>query len=110
MILNEDYDFLRDAPPQVKNSFKGGYAVKGMLWPGERLYRYTTAGHNEPIGRDWMPKDTYAQFEDWSKRTGIPLPVIARNRLAITYECSKQIDRLCVVEPKRQVYGFAGPA
>jgi hypothetical protein len=125
MILNDDYEFNRDAPAQVKSAFKFS-PQRVLLKPPEKLYRILTpAGVAEvkaKAGRDnvkadpnevgawWMTGKIFDQIIKTSNLYGHNLAEIVRSRMAISTDFSPTMNALCIVELKRDMYAFEGLA
>ncbi len=125
MILNEDYNFNRDAPADVKSAFKFA-PERVLLNHSERLYRILTPAAvaevkdksssanpkvdpNE-VGSWWMTGKIFGQIINTSKEYGQGLSEIVRSRMAISMDFSSTMNALCIVELKRDMYAFEGLA
>ncbi len=125
MILNEDYDFNRNAPIDVKEAFKVP-PQKVLLKPPERLYRILTpagvADVKNKVGRDavkvdpnevgfwWMRGKTFGSLIKSSRQYGQGLSEIVRSKMAISIEFSPTMNALCIIELKRDMYAYEGIA
>lgn len=125
MVLNETYDFNRDAPLNVKNAFKTP-PQKVLLKPPERLYRILTpagvadvknklGGDNfgpdpNEVGLWWMRGKTFGNIVKTSKQHGQGLSEVVRSKMAISIEFSPTMNALCIIELKRDMYAFEGLA
>ena len=125
MILNQDYDFMRDAPQGVKDAFKSP-PRKVLLRVGQKLYRILTpAGVAEirskawvdslkpdpnEVGQWWMTQKTFKHLVEVSKRQGTGLSDVVRAQLAISQDFSKTMNALCIIRMKRDMYAFEGIA
>ena len=125
MILNEHYNFNRDAPADVKSAFKFP-PQRVLLEPPEKLYRILTpaavaevkdkaSGTNpkvdpNEVGSWWMTGKIFGQIINASKQYGQNLSEIVRSRMAISLDFSSTMNALCIVELKRGVYAFEGLA
>ncbi|HEV2491790.1 MAG TPA: hypothetical protein VG204_01820 [Terriglobia bacterium] len=109
MILNEDYDFDRQTPPDVLLSFRTPPG-RVLLEPEEKLYRFVTMGHNETIAGFWIPGDSYERLETWSRQLGMPIQHLARSTLAVMMEWNPKMNAVSIVELKLGAYGLRGPA
>jgi hypothetical protein len=84
--------------------------------PSERLYRLVTIVERGFDGQHilaspwWIPPATYAQITKTAYRTGKKGTDVARSGLAIAFSWNPKMDWLIIVELKKAVYGWVGPA
>jgi hypothetical protein len=109
VVLNENYDFDRSTPPDVRASFRTPPS-RVLLRQGENLRRFVTMGHNETIAGFWIPGDTYQKLEEWARQLAMPIQHLARNLLAVTMEWNPKMNGIFVAELKSDAYGLRGPA
>jgi hypothetical protein len=125
MILNQEYDFQRDARQDVKDAFKS-LPRKVLLRAGEKLYRILTpaelteirnkAGRENvkpdpnEVGQWWMSKRTFDRLVEVSKQGEKGLSDVVRAKLAISRDFSKRMNALCIIQLKREMYAFEGLA
>jgi hypothetical protein len=125
MILNENYDFNREAPNDVKDAFKFPPA-KVRLQTGQKLYRILTpAGidqarnrsrshslESDPneVGYWWMTSKTFRQLASMSRRQGVGLTEVVRAKEAIPLEYSSTMNALFIIQLKCEAYAFQGLA
>jgi hypothetical protein len=107
-IKNEDYDFARSAPPDVKTSFRG-LPQRALLNSGNKIFRFITLGENATDSGFWISEKIYRYFQEWSINSGVPLSELARARLAVKLNWSSRMDTLCAATLRHNVYAFAGP-
>jgi hypothetical protein len=125
MILNENYDFNREAPKEVKDAFKFPPS-RVRLQTGQKLCRILTPVgidqarnrsriHNlesdpNEVGYWWMTRKTFSQFASMSGRRGVGLSEVVRAKEAIPLEYSSAMNALFIIQLKREVYAFQGLA
>jgi len=109
MTLNEDFDFDRDTPPNVRASFRMPPSPV-LLKEGAKLYRFVTMGHNETIAGFWTPDDAYQKLAGWARQLGMPVQHLARSLLAVTIQWNPKMNGLSIVELRCDAYGLLGPA
>ena len=125
MILNQEFDFNRDAPKHVKDAFKSP-PRKVLLTSGEKLFRILTpaelselrsqAGRQDvkldpnEVGQWWMTQKTFSRLVEVSKHQGKDLSDVVRENLAISRDFSSRMNALCIIQLKRNLYGFEGLA
>ncbi len=125
MILNQEFDFSRDSPKQVKDAFKSP-PRKVLLRTGEKLWRILTPAElseirnqavrqnvtldpNE-VGQWWMTQKSFDRLVELSKQQGKDLADVVRAKLAISREFSSRMNALCIIQLKRDMYAFEGLA
>ena len=83
---------------------------------GERLYRLVTivekgfAGQHILASPWWIPPATYAQITKTAYRTGKTGTDVARAGLSVAFSWNPKMDWLTILELKKAVYGWVGPA
>ena len=87
-----------------------------VLRPGDELFRFGTilsplfAG-NDVFGSPWwIPASTYRQISKTAHRTGTSMIDVARSRLAVATPWNPKMDWLMVIELKKPVHAWLGPA
>jgi len=58
----------------------------------------------------WIPADTYRQITKTAHRTGKSTVDVARSRLAVATAWNPDMDWLMILELRRTVYAWVGPA
>jgi hypothetical protein len=106
-IKNEDFDFVRSAPSDVKMSFRG-MPQKVHMPGGTKIFRFVTIGENATDSGFWISLRVFAYLAQWSANSGVPLSEIARSRFAVKLNWSSRIDTLCAATLRRPLYGFQG--
>jgi hypothetical protein len=87
-----------------------------ILQPGEQLYRYASIVSRTFAGNDtfgspwWIPEATYRQISQTAHRTGRSRVDVARSRLAIATPWNPRMDWLMVIELRKAVQAWIGPA
>ena len=125
MILNEDFDFDRDAPQDVKGAFLYPPS-KDLLKSEDKLCRILTpvaltdvknqadTWNAKPdlneVGQWWTTQKAFNKLVAISQEQGKNLSAVTRGKLAISLDFSSRMNGLCIVELKRDMYGFQGLA
>lgn len=125
MILNQDFDFDRDAPENYKRAFVFP-PHKVLLRTGEKLFRIMTpvemsdlkkqaSGQNarsdqNEVGQWWMTEQIFSHLVGLSKEEGKNLSNVVREKLAIPKDFSPRMNALCIIRLKRDMYAFQGLA
>jgi hypothetical protein len=125
MILNQEFDFSRDAPKHVKDAFKLP-PNKVLLKTGQKLWRILTpvqvsemknpagrqnlADDPNEVGQWWMTQKTFHHLVEMSKQQGKDLSEVVRAKLAISREFSYKMNALFIIQLKRDMYAFEGLA
>jgi|KBSMisStaDraftv2_1062788.scaffolds.fasta_scaffold416621_1 hypothetical protein len=87
-----------------------------VLRPGESLYRFGTIVSATFRGNEifsspwWIPAETYQRITKTAHRTNQPIGDVARSRLAVATEWNPDMDWLTILELKKHVYAWVGPA
>jgi hypothetical protein len=90
--------------------------LRVVLQPGESLYRFGTLVNSSFKGNEifsspwWVPQETYRRITKTAHRTKQPVVGVARAGLAIASEFNPEMDWLTILELKRSVYAWVGPA
>ena len=90
--------------------------IRVVLRPGENLFRFGTIVSpifkgNEIFGSPWwIPSETYRRITKTAHRTNKPIVDVARSRLAVATEWNPKMDWLTILELKKTVYAWVGPA
>jgi hypothetical protein len=90
--------------------------LRVVLQPGESLYRFGTLVSSTFKGNEifsspwWVPQETYRRITKTAHRTRQPIVSVARAGLAIANEFNPEMDWLTILELKRPVYAWVGPA
>ena len=107
-VKNQSFNFVLDAPTDVKNSFR--FSPKPILLAGgAKIIRFITLGENATDSGFWISEAVYKHFHQWSVSSGFPISQLARSRLAIKLNWSSRMDTLCVATLQRPIFGFQGP-
>ncbi len=125
MILNENYDFDREAPKDVKDAFKFPPA-RVRLQTGQKLFRILTpagidhatkrsGSHNlesdpNEVGYWWMTRKAFSQLASMSRGQGVGLSEVVRAKVAIPLEYSPTMNALFIIHLKCDVYVLQGLA
>lgn len=84
--------------------------------PGENLFRFGTIVSASFKGNDifgspwWVPPTTYRQITKTAHRTGASIVDVARSGLSVAVAWNPKMDWLTILELKKAVYGWVGPA
>ena len=87
-----------------------------VLRPGEELFRFGTILSPAFEGNDvfgspwWIPRSTYQQISKTAHRTGKSMIEVARSRLAVATPWNPKMDWLMIVELRKPVQAWLGPA
>jgi hypothetical protein len=90
--------------------------VRIVLQPGENLFRFGTIVGPTFKGNDifgspwWIPPATYRQITQTAHRTNASIVDVARSRLAVAAAWNPGMDWLMILELKKAVYAWVGPA
>ena len=107
-MLNDGYEFVRDAPEEVRRAFQG-VPMRVLLREGDTLFRLLEPGFQGTLAGFWLPLETYhalrnaehftaRRYEAWaiSCMPGRPAPL--------------QPSTFCRATLRRDAYGFKGCA
>ena len=90
--------------------------VRIVFRPGENLFRFGTIVGPTFKGNDifgspwWIPPATYRQITKTAHRTNTSIVDVARSRLAVATAWNPKMDWLMILELKKPVYAWVGPA
>ena len=107
-ILNQDYNFTRDASSDVKGAFVGN-PTRVLMQPGTELYRLITANHNHNTPAPWWyTKNTFRELIRMAGAFGQGLSETARSPLAVTTQWNPQMDWLSIISLRQPAYAWVG--
>jgi hypothetical protein len=110
-IYNAAFDLTADALACFT-----GYPPRRELGPPDRLYRFgsihqDTFEGSAILGSEWwVPQQTFSRITRTAHRTGKPIIDVARAMLAVAKPWNPDMDWLTIIELKRQVHAWIGPA
>jgi hypothetical protein len=90
--------------------------LRVVISPGENLFRFGTIASPNFKGNDvfgspwWIPPETYRQITKTAHRTNRSIVDVARSRLAVATTWNPKMDWLMILELKKAVYAWVGPA
>lgn len=90
--------------------------LRVVFRPGENLFRFGTIVSPIFKGNEifsspwWIPPETYRRITKTAHRTNKPIVDVARSRLAVATEWNPKMDWLTILELKKAVYAWVGPA
>ena len=115
-VLNQDFDFQRDASPDEKEAFWTP-PQKFLLLPKVQLYRLVTLADvnrgfrgNELFRSPWWyPRETFRELSRMAQSLNLPLPEVARTHLAVREAWNPLMDYLCIIELTKPAWVWRGP-
>jgi hypothetical protein len=93
-----------------------GHPTRVVFHPGEQLYRFGTIVSPSFTGNEifaspwWVPPATFDAIARTANRTNTSITDVARSRLAVAKPWNPSMDWLIIIELKRPVYAWVGPA
>ena len=116
-ILNENYDFMRDAPPDALAAFR--FPPRKTLFPSSAEFmRMITAENqktgdrgNETFGSPWwFTKAIFQEIVKLSDPKNLGISEVARIGLAVPREFNPKMDWVCIIYLTQSAYGWVGKA
>jgi len=115
-VLNQNFDFGRDASPGDKKAFWSP-PHKFLLLPKVKLYRLVTLADvkrgfrgNELFKSPWWyPRETFEELSRMAQSLNLSLPEVARTHLAVQEAWNPLMDNLCIIELTKPAWVWRGP-
>lgn len=112
-VLNQHFDFDRDASSDDKAAFWGA-PQKTVLLPRARLHRLVTLEGGGVRGNElflspwWYPVETWHELKRIAQSSSQPLPAVARTHLAVQEGWNKNLNWLCSIDLKKPAWAWRG--
>ena len=96
-VINAGFDF-NSVPTKNQLSFKST-PRKGVLYPGNHLYRFITPGENVLLSSFWYGEQSFQALLDHCRRGKVPIQEVARARLAFKREWNPEMTHKMQAQP-----------